>query len=183
MRWHIGRVLFWIAIGLVTSSFVLALVGEETASTTAKQTLLLWHEWIGLSSLAVLLVSFAVDTLAVRRPRRLLPNWLPRFRTVIDLLFYALLIIQPISGWLLASHEGKLASFFGWTLPPVANSSNVLADVGYIYHGVGGALIVMIAFLSLRLNLTAWIGSLLRRSRGGRRASAQASRSKSPRVR
>lgn len=57
--------LFWVAIGLVTSSFVLALVGEETASTTAEQTLLLWHEWIGLSSLTVLLVSFAAHALDV----------------------------------------------------------------------------------------------------------------------
>jgi cytochrome b561 len=116
MRWHIGRVLFWVAIGLVTSSFVLALVGEETASTTTQQTLLLWHEWIGLSSLAVLLVSFAVHALDVRPPRRLLPNWLPRFRAAVDVSFYALLILQPISGWLLASHEGKLATFFGWTV-------------------------------------------------------------------
>ena len=180
MRWHIGRVLFWVAIGLVTSSFVLALVGEETASTTAKRTLLLWHEWIGLSSLAVLLVSFAVHSLDVRRPSRLLPNWLPRFRAVVDVAFYALLVIQPISGWLLASHEGKLASFFGWTLLPIANPSNVLADIGYIYHGVGGALIVLISILSFRLNLTAWVFSLLRHSKRGRHAALRARRPKSP---
>ena len=183
MRWHFGRFLFWVAIGLVTSSFVLALVGEETASTSAKQALLLWHEWIGLCSLAVLIVSFAVNALDVHRPRRLLSNWLPRFRAVVDVSFYALLVVQPISGWLLASHEGKLASFFGWTLPSLANPSNVFADIGYIYHGVGGALIVLIAILSLRLNLTAWIFSLWRYSKRGHRATLHARRPKSPRVR
>jgi cytochrome b561 len=75
----------------------------------------------------------------------------------VDVSLYVLLVIQPISGWLLASHEGKLASFFGWTLPPLASPSNVLADIGYIYHGAGGALIVLIAIFSLRLNLKAWV--------------------------
>jgi len=41
MQWHAGRVLFWTAIGLVACSFLLAIVGEDTASTTAKRTRLL----------------------------------------------------------------------------------------------------------------------------------------------
>ncbi len=42
MQWHAGPALFWTAVGLVASSFLLAVAGEETASTiTKKQTLLL----------------------------------------------------------------------------------------------------------------------------------------------
>jgi len=87
---------------------------------------------------------------------------------MIDVSLYVLLVIQPISGWLLASHEGKLASFFGWTLPPLASPNNLLADIGYIYHGDGGALIVLIAIFSLRLNLKAWVFNLLRHSERSR---------------
>ena len=171
MRWHAGRVLLWTAFGLVACSFLLAVAGEETASTTTKRTLLLWHEWIGLGSLV------ALDS---RRSRRLMPKWLPRYRAVVDVSLYVLLVIQPISGWLLASHEGKLASFLGWTLPSLAGESNVLADIGYIYHGVGGALIVLIAILSLRLNVKAWVFSLLRQSKRDRHATHQARRPKLP---
>ena len=180
MRWHTGRVLFWTAIGLVACSFLLAVAGEETASTTTKQTLLLWHEWIGLGSLVVLLLSFTLHALDSRRSRRLMPKWLPRYRAVVDVSLYVLLVIQPISGWLLASHEGKLASFLGWTLPPLAGETNVFADIGDIYHGVGGALIVLIAILSLRFNVEAWVFSLLRQSERGRHATHQARRPKPP---
>src|SRR5579863_1088799 len=170
MQWHSGRMFFWLAIGLVTSSFVLALVGEETSSTEAKLTLLHWHEWIGFSSLVVLIFSFVLHSLDMRPPRRLMPRWLPRLRAAVEVSLYVLLVLQPISGWLLASHEGKLASFFGWTLPPLADSNNVLADIGYIYHGAGGAIIIIVAVLSLRLNLTAWVFSLFRTSKRGQRA-------------
>jgi cytochrome b561 len=161
MQWHAGRALFWTAIGLVVCSFLLAVAGEETGSATTKQTLLLWHESIGLASLLVLLLAFTIHALDSRRSRRLLPNWLPRLRALTDVLLYVLLVIQPISGWLLASHEGQLASLFGWTLPSLANPSSVLADIGYIYHGAGGALIVLIGILGLRLNVKAWLFSLL----------------------
>jgi cytochrome b561 len=90
-----------------------------------------------------------------------------------DVLLYVLLVIQPISGWLLASHEGKLASLSGWTLPSLAGPSNLLADIGYIYHGAGGALIVLIAIFSLRLNVKAWLFSLLDHSARRRRATHQ----------
>ncbi len=182
MQWHAGRVLFWTAIGLVACSFLLAIAGEETASTTTRQTLLFWHEWIGLGSLVALLLAFAVHALDSRPSRRILPKWLPRFRAVVDVSLYVLLVIQPISGWLLASHEGKLASFFGWTLPPLASPSNVLAGIGYIYHGAGGALIVLIAIFSLRLNLKAWVLSLLRHPEGGQRATHQGRKPQPPYV-
>lgn len=170
MRWHAGRGLFWTAIGLVAASFALAMLGEEFASTTTKQTLLLWHEWIGLSSLLALIGSFVLHALDRRRTRRLVPKWLPGFRAVVDGALYALLLLQPLSGWLLASHEGKLASFFGWMLPALASPSSLFAEIGYIYHGIGGALILLIALLSVRLNLTAWIFSLVRRSKKRRKA-------------
>ena len=182
MQWHAGRVLFWTAIGLVACSFLLAIGGEETASTTTKQTLLLWHEWVGLGSLVVLLLAFTIHALDSRRSRRILPKWLPQFRAVVDVSLYVLLVIQPISGWLLASHEGKLASVFGWTLPPLAGPSNVLAVIGYIYHGAGGALIVLIAIFSLRLSLKAWVLSLLRHPGRGRHATHQGRKPKPPSV-
>jgi cytochrome b561 len=109
-----------------------------------------------------------------------MPKWLPRYRAVVDVSLYVLLVIQPISGWLLASHEGKLASFRGWTLPPLAGEGNVFADISYIYHGVGGVLIVLIAILSLRFNVEAWVFSLLRQSERGRHATHQARRPKPP---
>lgn len=178
MHRRVGRVLFWWVIGLVAGAFMLAVAGEETASTAAKQRLLNWHEWIGLSSLVVLILSFAVHYLDLHPRKRLMPRWLPGLRVTLELLLYVLLVLQPISGWLLASHEGNLATFFSWVLPPLADPSDVLGNLGYIYHGVGGVLIFLVAILSLRLNLTAWVFSLLGASKGGPNVPRQSRRSK-----
>jgi cytochrome b561 len=99
-----------------------------------------------------------------------MPHWLPQIRRGLEIALYALLLLQPLSGWLLAGHEGKLASFFGWTLPPLASPSGRLADYGLVYHGLGGALILAIVGLSLRVNLTALVWSLVPSGRRRRRS-------------
>ena len=161
MRWHSGRVLLWTTIGLVAGSFVLALAGEEISSPRLSESILNWHEWLGLLSLGTLIATLVLRWIDKHPGRLPLPHWLPRLRGAIEVGLYVLLVLQPLSGWLLASHEGKLASFFGWTLPPLARPSTGIAHYGYVYHGLGGALIVINAALSLRLNLTAYVLSLV----------------------
>lgn len=176
MHWSLGRALFWTTIGLVAGSFVLALVGEEMSPTRERELILHWHEWIGLLSLFTLIATLIVQWFGKHARRLPLPHWLPWLRGTIEVMLYILLVLQPLSGWLLASHEGKLASFFGWTLPPLASPSGTLADYGYVYHGFGGALILLIAALSLRLNLTAFVFSLVRPVRRRGRAASEARR-------
>ena len=116
---ELGRTLFWTTIGLVAGSFVLALVGEETSSTHVREQILNWHEWLGLLSLLTLIAALITQWFD-KHPRSLpLPHWLPWLRGAVGVFLYILLLLQPLSGWLLASHEGKLASFFGWMLPPL----------------------------------------------------------------
>lgn len=117
MRWHLGRTLFWTTIGLVAGSFVLALVGEEISSTRVREQILNWHEWLGLLSLLTLIATLITQWFD-KHPRSLpLPHWLPWLRGAVGVFLYILLLLQPLSGWLLASHEGKLASFFRLDAP------------------------------------------------------------------
>jgi cytochrome b561 len=66
--------------------------------------------------------TFAAIVARCFEPRHLLPmpNWLPRIRRSLEVALYVLLLLQPLSGWLLAGHEGRLATLFGWPLPPLA---------------------------------------------------------------
>jgi cytochrome b561 len=163
MRWCAWRTLFWMTMGLVAAALLLALIGEETSSPLARTPALDWHEWLGLLSLPVLIAMFVVRWFIERPSRSPMPHWRPWLR-----------LMQPLSGWLLASHEGKLASFFGWPLPPLASPSGPLADFGLVYHGLGGVLILLIAALSLRLNITAYVLGLVASVRRGRRAKSEA---------
>ena len=168
MAWHLERALFWATVALVSGSFLLALVGEETSSPEIRALLLHWHEWIGLLSLPTVVAAMIARGFE-RRHLLLMPHWLPRVRRSLEIALYVLLVLQSLSGWLLAGHEGKLTSFLGWTLPALSSPSGQLADYGLVYHGLGGVLILLIAAVSLRVNLTAWATSFFRSSTQRRR--------------
>ncbi len=170
MHWRIERALFWTTVAFATASFVLAMIGEESSSRDFRAHVLYWHEWLGLLALPTALAAIVARRFE-RRHLLPMPHWLPRTRRSLEVALYVLLVLQPLSGWLLAGHEGQLASFLGWPLPALAFPSGLLADLGLIYHGLGGALILAIAALSLRVNLTALVWSLIPTHRRRRRRS------------
>ena len=168
MSWRAANVLYWTAIGLVTAAFILALLGEEAPSAQVRDVTLRWHEWLGLLALAVFIAALIARWLGEHPFVHPMPEWLPWLRGATKAVLYVLLVLQPLSGWLLASHEGKLTSFFGHNLPPLASPDSRLADYGYFYHGLGGVLILLIAALAFRLNISAKmfdaVGRLRRRN-------------------
>jgi cytochrome b561 len=173
MHRRLSDTLFLITIGFVATSFVLGLTGHETSGATA-EAIFRWHEGFGVLSLIALLAALAAGAFGNRGFRAPARGWLPRFRTAILAILYALLVLQPFSGWLLASLEGKSVSVFGWTLPALANPGGLIAEFGSAYHVLGGGLILLLAALNLRLNLEAYALGGLARLRRRRRALPQA---------
>jgi cytochrome b561 len=169
MRWRRERTLFWITIGLVSIALSLAVVGEESSSPDLKAAMLQWHEWAGLLSFPALIAALTERWLDRRHHLLPVPHWLPWLRRGLEISLYILLLLQPLSGWLLASDQGKLTSLFGWTLPPLAPPGGRLVDYGFWYHGVGGVLILIVAAISLRVNLTALVTSWARSAVRSRR--------------
>ena len=170
MHRRFADALYWLPIGFVTAAFVLAAVGEETSSAQARVVILHAHEWLGLLSLVTLIAALTARWRDKTHPKRPLPNWLPRLRRTAEVTLYTLLLLQPLSGWLLASYEGKLTAFLGWSLPSLVSPNDTLAEYSYVYHGLGGILILLIGALSLRVNLTAFVFSRIARRRRRRRA-------------
>ena len=163
MRWHPATVVYWTAIGLVAAAFVLALLGEEMSSTDLRDVTLRWHERLGLLALLIFVTAIVARCAGKIPFVHPMPEWLPWLRAATQGVLYVLIIMQPLSGWLLAGHEGKLASFFGWSLPAIASPDSRLAEYGYVYHGLGGVLIFLIAALSLRLGSLAELFQMVRR--------------------
>ncbi|HLH51147.1 MAG TPA: cytochrome b/b6 domain-containing protein [Roseiarcus sp.] len=152
MKHGLAEGLFWTAIGLVGGSFVLGGLGVEMSPGPAAELLLQWHKAFGLLSLVAWLAAVAAFVAGGRRLSVPLRRWPAPLRATILTLLYMLLILQPVSGWFLASLEGKLASVFGWSLPPLAEPSDVLANYVLTYHMLGAGLILIIAAWTLRLN-------------------------------
>lgn len=157
MRWRLETSLFCAAIGLVVAAFMLAWTGARASpeSPELHGTLLAWQEVVGLLMLVVLAAALVARYCSKRSRPMPLPDWLPLIRREVVLLLYLLVALQPFSGWLLASNDGKLLTVFRWVLPSLTSPSPVVTQFGLYYHGLNGGLILLIALLSFRLRLTA----------------------------
>lgn len=166
---QLAKILFWVTSGLVSAAFILALAGEEFGSSRVRPLLLAWHELAGALSLFSLVAMLIVRRIG-RRPSEPLPHWHPVVRRTLSVTLCVLLVLQPISGWLLASYQGKLALFPGITEPGIGDRNAVLAEYAAGFHGVSGAAILILAMFALRMQLTAFIAGLMRAAgRGVRR--------------
>jgi cytochrome b561 len=148
--------LFWAAIGFVACSFALGGIGVEISSGPQAELTLRWHKAFGLLSFLATLaaaIGFAYGKGGLSGPFRF---WTLSFRTPISALLYVLLIAQPVSGWLLASLQGKLTTVFGLNLPALATSSGLLSEYVLTYHVLAAGLILIIAAWSLQLMWAAY---------------------------
>jgi cytochrome b561 len=161
-RWF-AEGLFWAAIGFVGCSFALGGIGVEISSGSRAELALQWHKTFGLLSLLATLaaaIGFAYGKGRLSAPHRFWTIW---FRTPIFALLYILLILQPVSGWLLASLQGKLTTIFGLNLPGLVRPSELLSEYVLTYHVLAAGLILIIAGWNLRLAWVAYAFGGLRR--------------------
>ena len=101
------------------------------------------HATIGLTIL-ILMVGRLLWRLAnpvPLMPQRLRPQERKAVRTT-HYGFYTLLIVQPITGYLLFSAGGHPVPFYGWTLPAAFGPSESLGAVLFYAHLVGAALLL-----------------------------------------
>ena len=112
-RW-LSEALFWAAIGFVGCSFLLGGIGVEISAGPQAELTLQWHKAFGLLSLLATVAAAIGFIYSKRRLSAPFRFWTLWFRTPISVLLYVLLILQPVSGWLLASLQGKLTTIFGF---------------------------------------------------------------------
>ncbi len=81
------------------------------------------------------------------------PRWQALLAKAAHIALYGLMIVLPLSGWLMLSAAGKPIPFFAWELPPlVAPSKSVakaIAEVHETIASVGYALIGLHAAAAL----------------------------------
>lgn len=78
------------------------------------------------------------------------PSWEKWTSRVVHFLFYALLILLPLSGWVWMSAAGSPVDIFGlFTIPPIAAPDKAFADVMHERHEVMG--LTMLALVVIHL--------------------------------
>ena len=105
--------LHWIIALLVVSNLLLGFYHEDFGKA-AERWMMCFHKSIGFTVLALTLARLAWR-LGHRPPPfdPVMKRWEARLAGLIHGLFYLLLLAIPITGWLLASTNGRVTSWFG----------------------------------------------------------------------
>lgn len=113
-----------------------------------KITLILVHKGLGMVALALALVRIAWRGLnPLPALTAGLPAWQQVAARVVHLCFYALMVLLPVTGWLMSSAGGYPVPVFGWfSLPPLIGLDPRLFDaLGVLHRWLADALLVLAA--------------------------------------
>jgi cytochrome b561 len=148
----VSQSLHWL---IALLAFVLLAMGKFGDIDADEGPLFGWHTSLGLSVLLLMLVRLAWRLTHAVPPPAAGPVWQRGAARFTHLAFYALLILLPLSGWLMTGAEGEALSWFGlFDVPalPVAGgeeSEDWLEET----HEILGNLLLLLAGLHVLAGL------------------------------
>jgi cytochrome b561 len=140
--------LHWIIAALIIVNLLLGLYHEEFVRPV-RAWMMFFHRSIGIS---VLLLSLArLGWRLGHRPpafEPVLKKWEVGLATVVHWLFYVLLILIPLSGWILSSTGGKPFAFFGlFQVPLMPFRGHDVHELFEEVHEILGKAMIGVIFL------------------------------------
>ncbi|MGE5320152.1 MAG: cytochrome b [Hyphomicrobiaceae bacterium] len=107
-------VLHWLVALLIFAAFPLGLYMADLPFSPEKLKLFSYHKWIGVSvfMLAVFRVTWRLTHMPPPLPASV-AAWQRRASVIVHGLLYLLILVVPISGWLMSSAKGVQTVWFG----------------------------------------------------------------------
>ena len=110
----IAMSLHWLIATMILLSLGVGLYMVELKLSPAKLQLYSWHKWAGVTIFALVLVRCVWRLTHTPPP---LPSDLPRWQQLVaettHYVLYALMIVIPLTGWLMSSAKGFQTVYFG----------------------------------------------------------------------
>ena len=135
-------VLHWLVLLLFIATYASIELREIfPKASEPREAMKVWHFMLGLSVLALLLPRLWCmfqGRFPVIQPEP--PHWQPKPARMMHLMLYGLMMLMPLSGWLLLSAEAKPIPFFGLQLPALIGESKNVAEVMEEFHEILGSL-------------------------------------------
>jgi len=132
----IAQALHWLVAALVLAQLGIGLYAANLPVSLARLQWLSHHKSLGLFILALVLLRLGWR--ALKPPPKLpgsMPHWERRAALATHRLFYLLLILAPLAGWLYASAAGLSANWFGlFQVPDLISKDRELADLLRAVH-------------------------------------------------
>jgi len=121
--------LHWLMAVLIFCTFPLGLYMTDLPVSPQKLQYYSWHKWAGVTIflLALLRILWRIGH---KPPAPVpMPRWQAQAADVVHYLLYALMVIIPLSGWLMSSAKGFQTVWFGvLPLPDLVNKDKALGD-------------------------------------------------------
>ncbi|MDO8350927.1 MAG: cytochrome b [Gallionella sp.] len=128
---HTAILLHWLIALLIFTAFPLGVYMHELPFSPDKLRLYSWHKWIGVSLFLLAIVRLTWRT--THRPPALpdaMANWEKLAAHAVHFSLYVLIIIIPLSGWLMSSAKGVQTVWLGvLPLPDLLNKNKELGDL------------------------------------------------------
>lgn len=149
----LAQLLHWLVMLLIVVQFVLGKLAEWAgerggpAGLMEQFALLTRHKSFGITILALAVVRLGWRAIS---PAPALPDSMPRAERVlakaVHWMFYALLLLMPLAGWLMSSAANFPVSYFGlFTLPDMVSPDEGLKETFEAVHHLGAdALLVLV---------------------------------------
>ena len=120
--------LHWLTLLFIAGAYLTSELRESFEHRPTEALMKDWHTLLGVSVLGLTglrLVARAISaTPAIEPPP---PLWQARAATGVHLALYGLMILLPLTGWLLLNAEGETVVWFGQALPVLVGPSRRLA--------------------------------------------------------
>lgn len=127
--------LHWLiaAIMLISVSVGLYMTGLKFSPEKLK--LYNWHKWAGVTIFTLVLIRCAWRLFHTPPPPVPMPAWQRHAANAAHYLLYALMIVIPLSGWLMSSAKGFQTVYFGVIpLPDLLDKSKELGETLTLVH-------------------------------------------------
>ncbi len=140
--------LHWTVAGLVITLLAMGWIMTNMPGSPTKLQVVTWHKWGGITVLALFFVRSLWRLTHPAPPPLPGPGWQQRAAGVMHALLYALLLVQPLSGWLFSSAAGRQVVYLNLIpLPNLVARNPALGAVFKDLHGTCGTLLAVIVGL------------------------------------
>lgn len=128
--------LHWLIGIMILISFAVGFYMSGLKFSPEKLKLYNWHKWAGVTIFTLVLIRCVWRlTHAVPPPPAGMPAWQHRVAEATHYVLYALMIVIPLSGWLMSSAKGFQTVYFGVVpLPDLVSKSEDLGNTLQLIH-------------------------------------------------
>jgi cytochrome b561 len=136
-------VLHWLIAILIITAFTLGWIMTDMGVTPLKLRMFNWHKWVGITVLALVVVRSVWRITHTPPPFLPMPAWQRFAAHSLHYGLYALMLLQPLSGWIYSNAAGYPIVYLGLIrLPTLVAKDKALADTMMERHELIGWLLL-----------------------------------------